>query len=146
MQLFTIGFTKKPASSFFHLLRKNQVRTLVDVRLNNQSQLAGFSKKDDLAFFLDELCGINYIHEPLLSPSEDILKAYKNKNIDWNEYEIRFNRLLVERKAEFIVDMAVMDKACFLCSEHNADNCHRRLVVEYLANNFHETVNIKHLK
>lgn len=146
MQLFTIGFTKKSASSFFNLLKQNQVSTLVDVRLNNQSQLAGFTKKDDLAFFLDELCGINYMHEPLLSPSEEILKAYKDKNIDWNEYEIRFNRLLVERKAELIVDLAAMDKACFLCSEHNAENCHRRLVVEYLANNFHETVNIKHLK
>ncbi|CAM3031157.1 DUF488 family protein [Vibrio rarus] len=146
MNIYTIGFTKKGAERFFTLLKRNGVKTLIDVRLNNASQLAGFAKKNDLAYFLKELCNIDYIHMPKLSPSEEILKGYKAKTLSWAEYEIRFNALLQQRKAETLLSDDTLSDACFLCSEHEADQCHRRLVAEYIANHSPTDVKIKHLK
>lgn len=146
MKIYTIGFTKKGAERFFTLLKKNGVKKLIDVRLNNASQLAGFAKKDDLAFFLKELCGIEYLHVPKLSPSEEILKGYKAKTLSWSEYETQFNALLQQRKAETLLSQDTLADACFLCSEHEADQCHRRLVAEYLANHSQSDITIKHLK
>jgi len=146
MKIYTIGFTKKSAESFFTLLKKNAVKTLIDVRLNNVSQLAGFAKKDDLAYFLRELCEIHYLHMPILSPSEDILKGYKAKTLSWAEYEVKFNALLQHRAAETLLDEEVLEGACFLCSEHNAEKCHRRLVAEYIASHYQSNIAIKHLK
>lgn len=68
MKLFTIGFTKKSARRFFDLLRESGVKRILDVRINNGSQLAGFAKKDDLAYFLEEICGMDYVHLPSLAP------------------------------------------------------------------------------
>lgn len=146
MNIYTIGFTKKGAERFFTLLKKNGVKTLVDVRLNNASQLAAFAKKDDLAYFLKELCDIEYLHIPKLSPSEDILKSYKAKTLSWSEYEVKFNALLQQRKAEGLLNDKTLEGACFLCSEHEADQCHRRLVAEYIANYSESNVTIKHLE
>jgi uncharacterized protein (DUF488 family) len=146
MNLFTIGFTQKSAETFFSLLKEHKIRTLIDVRLNNKSQLAGFTKKADLIYFLRELCDIDYLHVPDLAPSEEILRAYKRQDITWSGYETEFNRLMFERKAETILAISILNNACFLCSEHHADQCHRRLVVEYLANNLNQPFNIKHLK
>ena len=146
MNIYTIGFTKKGAERFFTLLKNNGIKTLIDVRLNNASQLAGFAKKDDLAYFLKELCDIQYLHMPKLSPSEDILKAYKAQTLSWAEYEAKFNTLLRQREAETLLDEEVFEGACFLCSEHDADQCHRRLVVEYIASHSQSNIVIKHLK
>jgi uncharacterized protein (DUF488 family) len=131
IRLYTIGFTNKTAEEFFTTLRKAHVKSLIDVRLNNISQLAGFTKRDDLAFFLREICQCDYRHEPALAPTEAILDAYKKKAMDWNEYEEGFSALLRERQAENRVDLATLDQACLLCSEPKADKCHRRLVAEY---------------
>lgn len=131
IRLYTIGFTKKTAEEFFTTLRKAHVKSLIDVRLNNISQLAGFTKRDDLAFFLREICQCDYRHEPALAPTEAILDAYKKKAMDWTEYEEGFSALLRERQAENRVDLATLDQACLLCSEPKADKCHRRLVAEY---------------
>jgi uncharacterized protein (DUF488 family) len=130
--LFTVGFTRKNASEFFSILRQARVRTLIDVRLNNVSQLAGFTKRDDLAFFLRELCACSYEHRPLLAPTKDILDDYKKDVIDWTEYERKFRSLLGERAVERQVVLDELDYACLLCSEPTADHCHRRLVAEYL--------------
>ncbi|WP_192021464.1 DUF488 family protein [Shewanella sp. WPAGA9] len=146
MDIYTIGFTKKGAERFFTLLKMNEVKTLIDVRLNNASQLAGFAKKGDLTYFLRELCNIEYLHMPQLSPSEDILKGYKAKALSWTEYEVKFNTLLKNRAAESLLDEEVLEGACFLCSEHDADQCHRRLVAEYIASHSQSNVTIKHLK
>ncbi|WP_095499330.1 DUF488 family protein [Paraferrimonas haliotis] len=146
MKIYTIGFTKKGAERFFTLLKNSGVKTLIDVRLNNASQLAAFAKKDDLAYFLKELCGIQYLHIPKLSPSEDILKSYKAKTICWTEYEDKFYALLKQRAAETLVDDETLADACFLCSEHEADLCHRRLVAEYIASHSQANVEIEHLK
>lgn len=133
MEVYSIGFAKKKAAEFFGVLRKVGARQVLDVRLNNTSQLAGFTKRDDLQFFLKELCGAEYAHEPLLAPTKDILTDYKKKRIDWAEYERRFTMLLAERKAEEIIDKSLFEKpTVVLCSEPKPDHCHRRLVLEYL--------------
>jgi len=133
MEVYTIGFTKKSAEEFFGLLRQAGIKRLIDVRLSNTSQLSGFAKRDDLRYFLSELCGAEYLHEPILSPTKDILDAYSKKTISWDEYQTRFLALLDERDAEKIVDKRDFDvPTVLLCSEPEADYCHRRLVAEYL--------------
>ena len=133
MEAFTIGFTKKSAEQFFGLLRKHGIKRLVDVRLNNVSQLAGFSKREDLQFFLNEICGAEYVHEPLLAPTQYMLDAYKKERGDWAEYAKRFLKLMESRRIEDAIKPSWFDvPTTLLCSEPTAENCHRRLVVEYL--------------
>jgi len=144
MKIFTIGFTKKSARQFFTSLRGKGIRKLVDVRLNNTSQLSGFAKKDDLAFFLLELCGIPYIHLPILAPTQDILDAFKKKRGPWRDYEAAFLRLMQTRRVEDEVQPGTMENSCLLCSEHKPDHCHRRLVAEYLRDKW-GNVQIEHL-
>lgn len=144
MRLFTIGFTKKSAREFFTRLKKAGVKRVVDVRLNNVSQLAGFTKKDDLSFFLQALYGIEYVHMPRLAPTKAILDAYKKNGGSWQEYERGFINLLEERRIEESVDPQLLNDACLLCSEDTAERCHRRLVAEYLRDRWDE-VEIVHL-
>ena len=132
MKVFTIGFTKTSAESFFNRLQKAGVKRVIDVRLNNVSQLAGFSKKDDLRYFLKAIGGIDYSHEPMLAPTQEMLDAYKKDGGDWSDYERRFLALIAERRIEDIVQRTAVDGACLLCSEDKPAQCHRRLVVEYL--------------
>lgn len=132
MKVFTIGFTKTSAESFFTRLRDAGVKTVVDVRLNNVSQLAGFAKKDDLRYFLGALGGIGYEHQTAFAPTQDMLDAYKKAGGDWTEYEQRFLDLMASRRIEDTVSRASLADACLLCSEDKPHHCHRRLVVEYL--------------
>ena len=132
MKLFTIGFTKKPASRFFQLLRESGARRVVDVRLNNVSQLAGFAKRDDLRFFLREVGGIDYVHAPELAPTAELLADYRKKRCDWATYEARFLELMRERRIEETLDRDTVADGCLLCSEHEPHQCHRRLVADYL--------------
>ena len=133
MEVYTIGFTKKSAAKFFGQLRGAGVKQLIDVRLNNSSQLAGFTKRDDLIFLLKEICEANYIHEPLLAPTPDILKSYKKKKISWEDYEKRFIDLMTERKIEEKINRDLFNlPTVLLCSEATAEHCHRRLILEYL--------------
>ena len=135
MEIYTIGFAKKSAEAFFGALRKAGIKRLVDIRLNNTSQLAGFTKRDDLKFFLKELCNSEYIHEPLLAPTPEILNSYKKKKISWQEYEKRFLDLMAERKIEEKIDLNLFNgPTVLLCSEAKPEHCHRRLVLEYLQN------------
>jgi len=143
-KLFTIGFTKKDAKTFFTTIKKAGIKRILDIRLNNVSQLAGFTKKDDLEYFLRELCDCEYRHEPQLAPTKDILDSYKKKSIDWPEYEIRFGQLMKDRKAHTLVNPDELNNACLLCSEPTPDKCHRRLVAEYLKRCF-ENIEIHHL-
>ena len=144
MKVATIGFTKKSARRFFELLRDSGVKRIVDVRLNNASQLAGFAKKDDLAWFARELCGIDYVHLPSLAPTKDLLVDYRNGRIDWSAYEPRFLDLMRERRIEKTVPREVVSDGCLLCSEDQPHHCHRRLVAEYL-NECWGGIEIKHL-
>src|SRR5580704_13024073 len=128
MKIFTIGFTKKSAETFFTELKDAGVRRLVDVRLNNVSQLAGFTKKDDLRYFTREICGIEYVHVPILAPTADILDAFKKHKGDWRVYEEKFLDLMGWRRVEETVSQEMLDGGCLLCSEEKPDHCHRRLV------------------
>jgi uncharacterized protein (DUF488 family) len=126
MQVFTIGFTQTSAESFFTRLQKAGVRKLVDVRLNNMSQLAGFAKRNDLRYFLGAICGIEYAHRPELAPTQEMLDAYKKQKVQWSEYEKRFLDLMISRRIEETISRETIDGACLLCSESKPDHCHVR--------------------
>ena len=143
--IFTIGFTKKSAERFFCELRNSGVCTLVDVRLNNVSQLAGFSKRDDLRYFLKEIGGIEYVHLSELAPTQEMLDAYKKSGGEWDEYAKRFLDLMAARRIEDTLSKELLVNSCLLCSEDKPLHCHRRLVAEYLLDQW-GTVDIKHLK
>ena len=142
--LFTLGFSGKSAKEFFDKLKSSGVRVVVDIRLNNASQLAGFTKKRDLEYFLRAISDINYVHEPDLAPTKEILDDYKKKRIDWNEYENRYQRLLQERQPAKGLKPEDFDRACLLCSEPTPEHCHRRLAAEYLRDEW-KNVTIVHL-
>ncbi len=135
MRLCTVGFSGKSARVFFELLREAGIQRLVDIRLHNTNQLAGFTKKDDLAYFLHALCGIAYLHEPLLAPTEEMLREVRKAGRrGWAVYERDFVRLLSERNLdERLPDLLLSVPTVMLCSEPTAEHCHRRLVAEYLA-------------
>jgi uncharacterized protein (DUF488 family) len=144
MKLYTIGFTKKSASSFFETLRSASVARIVDVRLNNVSQLAGFTKKQDLAYFLDQITGIQYLHAPSLAPTQELLDSYKKQKSGWQPYERSFIDLMRERRIEVTWIDNLRDSDCLLCSEEKPIHCHRRLVAEYLAD-YRGDIEIRHL-
>ena len=144
MKVFTIGFTKKSAQQFFEMLRRSGAKRVVDVRLNNVSQLAGFAKRDDLKFFLKEVCGMDYVHTPDLAPTQEMLDEYKKLKGDWQTYEKRFLDLMEKRKIEERIPKEVVAEGCLLCSEDKPHHCHRRLVVEYLRQQWGD-LDINHL-
>ena len=144
MKIFTIGFTKKSAETFFTRLKNAEVKRLIDVRLKNVSQLAGFTKKDDLRYFTKTICNIDYVHLPELAPTADILDPYKKaKNGDWQLYERQFLDLMRSRHIENS-PREILDGGCLLCSEKEPHHCHRRLVAEYLKEHWGD-VEIEHL-
>jgi uncharacterized protein (DUF488 family) len=132
MKVFSIGFTQKTAREFFGKLRRPGLRRLLDVRLNNVSQLAGFSKRDDLKFFCQSIPGIEYFHLTELAPTQIMLDEYKKNRGNWTDYEAKFVALMAQRKVEDSLARELIDGGCLLCSEPNPDLCHRRLVAEYL--------------
>ena len=144
MRLFTIGFTRKSAEKFFNLLKGAGVKRIVDIRLNNVSQLAGFAKRDDLRYFLKKICKIDYIHLPELAPTKEIMDAFKKKKVDWSVYRKSFLDLMAKRNIANKYKGKLLDGDCFLCSEAAVDHCHRRLVSEYLADKW-GNIEIKHL-
>jgi uncharacterized protein (DUF488 family) len=135
VDIYSIGFTRTTAESFFTRLIDADIRRVLDVRLNTTSQLAGFAKGKDIRYFLRTIAGINYEHEPLLCPSADILESYKRRgDMPWPEYEERFTALMNQRRIAERLDPASFERAtALLCSEATAEHCHRRLVIEHLA-------------
>ncbi len=144
MKIFTIGFTKKSAESFFTKLQRAGVKRLVDIRLNNVSQLAGYSKQDDLLYFTKTICNIDYVHLLDLAPTKEILDEFKKNKGDWKVYERRFLDLMKIRRIEDKVPRELLDGGCLLCSEDKPHHCHRRLVAEYLKEKWGE-VEIEHI-
>lgn len=144
VKLFTIGFAGKSAEQFFSTLNRNRIKLLIDVRLSNESQLAGYTKKKDLVFFLEKISNAQYLHAVQFAPTKEILDAYKKKEIDWIAYESRYKRLLSERNAQKELANIDFDHACLLCSESDASRCHRRLLAELVMNN-DSSVKIVHL-
>jgi uncharacterized protein (DUF488 family) len=145
VKLYTIGFTKKTARQFFESLKRAGVKRLVDIRLNNVSQLAAFAKKDDLEYFASAICGISYHHFSQLAPTQDILDALKKYKGAWSDYEVRFQKLMEERRAiEKLEHSFFEESCCLLCSEATPEHCHRRLVAEAMKKRWPE-VDIVHL-
>ena len=144
MKLFTIGFTKKSAENFFTKLCDAGVKRVIDIRLNNISQLAGFAKKDDLSYFLKTICAIEYVHMPELAPAKDILDAYRKNKNDWAIFEKKFMDLMIKRKIENRLSRDLFNNACLLCGEDKPDHCHRRIVAEYLKSKWGD-IEIKHI-
>ena len=141
----TIGYTRKSLERFIRLLQEAGVDAVIDVRLRNTSQLAGFSKRDDLAFLLRQGFSIEYEHRPDLAPTPEIRDAYRDDG-DWPAYEVAFNELLVQRQATEIGRdlLAKYERPCLLCAEPTAERCHRRLVAEWWAGRL-PGVEVKHL-
>ena len=144
MRICTIGFTNKKAEDFFTRLKRAGAKRVVDVRLNNVSQLAGFSKRDDLRYFLKAILDIEYVHLPVLAPTQDMLDEYKKNKGDWKIYEEKFLHLIQNRRIENEVSKDVLAEGCLLCSEDKPHFCHRRLVAEYLRDKWGD-VQIEHL-
>lgn len=132
MKIFTIGFTKKTAEQFFKAIQASGTKRVIDVRLNNVSQLAGFAKKEDLKYFLREVCGVDYVHMDQLAPTQEMLDGYKKHKGEWLAYEKEFLALMKRREIERRIPPEVVADGCLLCSEEKPHHCHRRLVAEYL--------------
>ena len=145
MRIYTIGFTGKSARNFFEKLRGVEARYLLDVRLRNTSQLAGYTKKGNIEFLTEQLTGLTYVELPMLAPSKEMLERFQ-KDRDWSWYETEYLRLLKERKITREIDRALLrDGAVLLCSEPTAERCHRRLAAEYLKNELFPDAYIVHL-
>jgi uncharacterized protein (DUF488 family) len=144
INVFTVGFTKKTAGEFFEKLRASGVRRVVDVRLNNISQLAGFSRRDDLKYFLKEILDVEYIEAPLLAPTKPLLAGYRKNKGSWEDYARDFLGLMEDRRIEDKLDPALLAGGCLLCSEDTPHHCHRRLVVEYLQKRW-GNLSVKHI-
>lgn len=143
--LFTIGFTKKSAERFFTFLKDNHVKQLIDVRISNGSQLAGFAKGKDLEYFTREICHIPYRHITDFAPTKDLLDRWHRHEVTWDDYEMEYTTMLKERGVIRHYGVKQFDRACFLCSEETPEQCHRRLLVEYLKTHSTEEVEINHL-
>ena len=137
MKIYTIGFTGKRASTFFQLLKAESIEQLVDVRLNNTSQLSGFSKRDDLEYFLKEICNVEYKHETLLAPTQEMLDAFKKAKGEWTDYQSQFLSLMATRQIENNIPRELFrQRTVLLCSESSPEHCHRKMVVDYLCSNW----------
>jgi uncharacterized protein (DUF488 family) len=145
MEIYSIGFTQKSAREFFDTLKAHGIERLLDVRLNNTSQLAAFAKQADLTYFLHEICGAAYEHEPLLAPTQDILDEFKKRKGSWEAYSEAYLSLIRSRKVESVLSRdSFLKKTVLLCSEPTPEHCHRRLALEYLQQHW-EGVTIHHL-
>ena len=145
MEIYSIGFTQKSASEFFGALKAHGIERLLDVRLNNTSQLAGFAKQSDLPYFLREICGAAYEHEPLLAPTQEILDAFKKHKGSWDAYTEAYLALIRSRGVETALSKeSFQKKTVLLCSEPTAEHCHRRLALEYLQEHWKDVI-IRHI-
>ena len=135
MTIYTIGFTHKTAEEFFGLISSHRIRTLIDTRLNNNTQLAGFTKCGDLGYFLKRLCRCRYEYCPEYAPSSELLSSWRKKAVSWGEYVSEYTKLMVERGAvkDFIARFCKCKSVCLLCSEAEPIHCHRRLLAEMTA-------------
>ncbi|WP_254563132.1 DUF488 domain-containing protein [Dyadobacter diqingensis] len=132
IKLYTIGFTEKPAETFFNLLKSSGIKQIVDTRINNVSQLAGFAKGTDLPYFARTIGNISYEHNLDFAPTKELLSRYRAHKLTWEEYETEYLNLLDIRKIAQKTDIEKLHENCLLCSEHQPDRCHRRLLAEYL--------------
>ena len=136
MKIYTMGFTQKTAEQFFDKINQAEIEILIDVRLNNQSQLAAFTKGTDLAYFLKTISHCAYSHEISFAPTKELLSSYKKGEITWDQYVLVFQNLIEKRKMVdyFSKHYAGYDRVLLLCSEPTPEKCHRRLLAEAFRN------------
>ena len=144
IQIFTIGYSGRNAQEFFGLLKRAGIKRLFDVRLYNTSQLAGYTKRGDIEYFLESIVDADYVHLPIMAPTKQLLNDYKKGVIGWDDYEKQFKEIVTARQIEKYIELDDLNMGCFLCAEAAADNCHRRLVAEYLKSHL-PNISIKHL-
>lgn len=145
MNLYTIGFAQKTAKEFFELLKKNNVKRLLDIRESNSNIYAGFTMKQNLPYFLEQICGITYHELKIFAPTKELKKFYQeSKNSNWEYFEQEYKTLLKERSIHEHVDSELLRDAVLLCAEPEPENCHRKIAAEYLKNIFPE-IRIIHL-
>lgn len=147
MEIYTIGFTQKSAQEFFEKIKNKNIELLLDIRLNNTSQLAGFAKGKDLEYFLKEICNCEYAHDEIFAPTKELLNSYRASKVSWKEYEDVFAKIMNNRQIEerFKKLYINYEKVCLLCSEPTAEQCHRRLVAEYLQKHYDKNVKVVHI-
>lgn len=147
MNIYTIGFTKKSAEQFFEALKDNNIELLVDVRLNNKSQLAGFTKGSDLVYFVKQIVGADYVHGDEYAPSKDLLDRYHKGTTSWEEYVTEYREIISRRGChlKFPERFRKYNNICLLCSEATPEMCHRRLLAEMIAENAKEEIAIIHI-
>ncbi len=146
MKLYTIGFTKKSAEEFFNLLIENKVKTIIDIRRNNKSQLAGFTKENDLKFFLKKIANTKYIYLSEFAPDDIILKDYRSKNLNWVQFEEKYLDQIKKYENWENFDSDILQDGCLLCSESSPTKCHRRLLAEFFLNKYRDkSIQIIHL-
>ncbi len=143
-KLFTIGFAGKSAEQFFSSMQSNRIKLLIDVRLSNESQLAGYTKKKDLAYFLSAICSAGYLHAEQFAPTKQLMDAYKGKKLSWDAYVREYLGILAERDVKSGLGGLELDHSCLLCSEAKPTHCHRRLLAEFIAENIPD-IQIIHL-
>jgi uncharacterized protein (DUF488 family) len=143
VQTYTIGFTKKSAAEFFGMLQDAGAKR-VDIRLNNVSQLAGFTKRDDLAYFLTAIAGIDYVHVPLLAPDQELIDRYRKQALSYSAFAAAYTELMHSRRVESAPEARLRDADCLLCSEVSAAECHRGVLVDYLTPHYGE-MKVRHL-
>lgn len=131
-RIITIGFVGKSAEQFFTILKDAGVQTVLDVRLYNSSQLAGYTKSSDLPFLLRAIVGAGYLHLPAFTPTKQLLNGYKKGEFTWSEYEREYAAILDRRQPHRDLNPEDIDGGCLLCAEPTADQCHRRLAAEHL--------------
>ena len=145
MTIYTIGFTKKSAKEFFETLRGSGAKHLLDIRLHNESQLAGFTKRNDLRYFLGYIVNMEYHEVPILAPEDSFLSEYR-KTGDWAKFEQSYLELIRRRQVEHHIAPALFrDGVVLLCTEAEPNHCHRRLAAEYLVRSLFPNANIEHL-
>lgn len=144
VRVFTIGYAGRNGRDFFTTLKQTGIKKIIDVRLYNTSQLAGFTKKCDLEYFLQAIVGADYVHLPVMAPTRGLLNDYKKGEVSWEQYESQFKSIITQRQIERHIELEDLDMSCFLCAEATADNCHRRLVAEYMARIW-PNITIQHL-
>jgi len=145
IKIFTIGFTGSSAENFFERLKQAGIKKVIDTRLWAGSQLSGFAKKKDLPYFLGEIVGAAYEYRQELAPSTEILKAYKDNRISWDEYEIQYIQLINHRNIANILSPEEVAGVCFLCACKTHEHCHRRLLAEHLQQEWDQPLEIVHL-
>ncbi len=134
MEIATIGFTQSTAEHFFERLRAAGVRRVLDVRIHNTSQLAGFAKAGDLAYFARVIAGASYEHDTRLAPTAEMVSTYRAGRQPWEWFEAQFGDLMKARDIPTILDRRPFEerKTVLVCSEPGPERCHRRLVAELL--------------